>query len=67
MTQGARGGGGGVGRGGAMRSHFEGRGLNLMPVEFDREHVIAGLFSGVFQFVRVSFRLFNFALLDDSC
>ena len=58
----------GTGRGGRgpMSAHFEGGRVNLMAVEFDGEHVIAGLFGRVFQFVRVCLRLFYFALLNDA-
>ena len=49
-----------------MGADFEGGSLDLMTVELDGEHVIAGFFGRVFQFVRVRFRLFNFALLNDS-
>ena len=50
----------------SVGADFERGSLYLMTVEFDGEHVIAGLLGRVFQFVCIRFRLFNFALLNDS-
>ena len=66
VTQGTgRGGRGGRGRG-PMSADFEGGRVDLMAVEFDGEHVVAGLLGRVFQFVRVRLRLFYLALLNDA-